>query len=163
MDIPPSRYHTLEVYTRGDHPGFSRRGEPLRAGGLPFLRRHDGRIQRSLGGVGPASGGMGGCPLLESGDRPDTTGMDLLELARRRGVLEFREPPAENLEKLKAASLGKKKAAAGWSHAQRFRRADRAGRLSLGPDRRWKYPAFSCGRGKQRKGVFPCERKSEQK
>jgi hypothetical protein len=38
--------------------------------------------------------------------------MDLLELARRRGVLEFREPPAENLEKLKAASLGKKKAAA---------------------------------------------------
>jgi hypothetical protein len=45
--------------------------------------------------------------------------MDLLELARRRGVLEFREPPAENLEKLKAASLGKKKAAASWSYAQR--------------------------------------------
>ena len=40
-------------------------------------------------------------------------GMDLLELARRRGVLEFREVPAGNLEKLKAASLGKKRAAEG--------------------------------------------------
>jgi hypothetical protein len=46
-------------------------------------------------------------------------GMDLLELARRRGVLEFREPPAENLEKLKAASLGKKNAAASRLYAQR--------------------------------------------
>jgi coenzyme F420-reducing hydrogenase beta subunit len=56
-------------------------------------------------------------------------GMDLLELARRRGVLEFREPPAGNLEKLKAASLGKKKAAADWSYAQRdsVERTERAG------------------------------------
>jgi coenzyme F420 hydrogenase subunit beta len=39
-------------------------------------------------------------------------GSDLLDLARRKGVLEFREVPAGNLEKLKAASLNKKRTAA---------------------------------------------------
>jgi hypothetical protein len=38
-------------------------------------------------------------------------GMELLELARSRGVLEFRAVPEGNLEKLEAASLGKKRAA----------------------------------------------------
>ncbi len=35
-------------------------------------------------------------------------GQALLDLARSRGVLEFKDVPLENLEKLKAASLGKK-------------------------------------------------------
>jgi coenzyme F420 hydrogenase subunit beta len=35
-------------------------------------------------------------------------GQALLDLARSRGVLEFKEVPPENLDKLKAASLGKK-------------------------------------------------------
>ena len=35
-------------------------------------------------------------------------GQELLDLARSRGVLEFKEVPPENLDKLKAASLGKK-------------------------------------------------------
>jgi coenzyme F420 hydrogenase subunit beta len=35
-------------------------------------------------------------------------GQELLELARSRGVLEFKEVPPENLDNLKAASLGKK-------------------------------------------------------
>jgi coenzyme F420 hydrogenase subunit beta len=39
-------------------------------------------------------------------------GMDLLETARSRGVLEFRDVPEGNLERLKAASMGKKQAAA---------------------------------------------------
>jgi len=38
-------------------------------------------------------------------------GEELLELARRRGVLEFRDPPATALDKLKGASLGKKRTA----------------------------------------------------
>ncbi len=35
-------------------------------------------------------------------------GQELLDLARSRGVLDFKEVPPENLDKLKAASLGKK-------------------------------------------------------
>ena len=35
-------------------------------------------------------------------------GQELIDLARSQGVLEFKEIPPENLEKLKAASLGKK-------------------------------------------------------
>jgi len=38
-------------------------------------------------------------------------GRDLMELARRRGVLEFKEVPVGNLERLKAASMNKKRAA----------------------------------------------------
>jgi coenzyme F420 hydrogenase subunit beta len=40
-------------------------------------------------------------------------GQELLELARSRGVLEFKEVPPENLDKLKAASLGKKNTCVG--------------------------------------------------
>ncbi len=39
-----------------------------------------------------------------------TVGRDLLDLAREKGVLEFRDVPAENLDKLKRASLKKKAA-----------------------------------------------------
>jgi coenzyme F420 hydrogenase subunit beta len=38
-------------------------------------------------------------------------GQELLELARSRKVLEFREMPEGNLERLKKASLNKKRAA----------------------------------------------------
>jgi coenzyme F420 hydrogenase subunit beta len=39
------------------------------------------------------------------------TGWELMELARSRGLLEFRDMPEGNLEKLKKASLNKKRAA----------------------------------------------------
>jgi coenzyme F420 hydrogenase subunit beta len=38
------------------------------------------------------------------------TGQKLIDLARQKGVLEFREVPEGNLERLKKASLSKKKA-----------------------------------------------------
>jgi coenzyme F420 hydrogenase subunit beta len=112
MDIPPSRYHTLEVFTP------------------------EGTVRVSLDEVNPcvreacrSCGDMtaefsdlsvGSARLPEGWETARTwnqvivrtqRGMDLLELARRRGVLEFRETPAGNLDKLKVASLGKKRAA----------------------------------------------------
>jgi coenzyme F420 hydrogenase subunit beta len=38
------------------------------------------------------------------------TGQKLIDLARQKGVLEFREVPQGNLDRLKKASLRKKKA-----------------------------------------------------
>ncbi len=119
MDIPPSRYHTLEVYTQ------------------------DGAIRIPLDEITPcvrescrSCGDMtaefsdlsvGSARLPEGWEtarrwnqvivRTDL-GRDLLELARRRGVLEFRDPPVGNLEKLKAASLNKKRSAEKWLYVK---------------------------------------------
>ena len=72
MDIPPSRYHTLEVYTQDGTVRVSLdEVDSLRPGILPLLRRHDRRIQRSLGGFGPTPGGVGDGPRLEPGHCPD--------------------------------------------------------------------------------------------
>lgn len=48
---------------------------------------------------------------MESGDCQDTHRHELLELARSWGLLEFRDVPEGNLEKLKKASMNKKRTA----------------------------------------------------
>ncbi len=113
MDIPPSRYHTLEVYTNGETVRIS-------------LDEVNPCVRESCRTCGDMTAefsdlSVGSASLPEGWETArfwnqvivrTKRGMDLLELARRRGVLEFREVPAGNLEKLKAASLGKKRAAA---------------------------------------------------
>ena len=113
MDIPPSRYHTLEVYTTGENVRVS-------------LDEVDPCVREACRTCGDMTSefsdlSVGSARLPEGWETARSwnqvivrteRGMDLLELARRRGVLEFRAGPPENLEKLKAASLGKKKAAA---------------------------------------------------
>jgi coenzyme F420 hydrogenase subunit beta len=114
MDIPPSRYHTLEVYTMNGTVRVSLDEV------TPCVREScrscdDMTAEYSDLSVGSARLPEGweqarGWNQVIVRTRP---GRDLLELARRKGVLEFREVPAGNLDKLKAASLGKKRAAAG--------------------------------------------------
>jgi coenzyme F420 hydrogenase subunit beta len=112
MDIPPSRYHTLEVYTRGETVRIS----------LDEVNPCVREACRSCGDMTAEFSDLsvGSARLPEGWETARSwnqvivrtkRGMDLLELARRRGVLEFREAPAGNLDKLKAASLGKKRAA----------------------------------------------------
>jgi coenzyme F420 hydrogenase subunit beta len=112
MDIPPSRYHTLEVYTQE---------ETIR---IP-LDKITPCVRESCRSCGDMTAefsdlSVGSARLPEGWEtarrwnqvivRTDL-GRDLMELARRRGVLEFRDPPVGNLDKLKAASLNKKRAA----------------------------------------------------
>ncbi|MDO9230539.1 MAG: Coenzyme F420 hydrogenase/dehydrogenase, beta subunit C-terminal domain [Syntrophales bacterium] len=120
MDIPPSRYHTLEVYTRGETIRVSL--DEVN----PCVREACHSCDDMTAEFSDLSVGSARLPEGWEASRSwnqvivrTQRGMDLLELARHRGVLEFREPSRGNLEKLKAASLGKKKAAAGRSYAQR--------------------------------------------
>ena len=112
MDIPPSQYHTLSLFTK------------------------KGTIDISLDEVTSAvRGACWYCPDLTaefsdlsigSARLPEgweeargwnqvlvrtSLGEQLLDLARKKRILEFREVPEGNLAKLKTASLGKKKTA----------------------------------------------------
>jgi coenzyme F420 hydrogenase subunit beta len=113
MDIPPSRYHTLEVYSGERTVGVS-------------LDEIDPCVRESCRSCDDMTAefadlSVGSARLPEGWEEArfwnqvivrTRRGSDLMELARSKGVLEFREVPAGNLEKLKAASLNKKRAAA---------------------------------------------------
>ena len=113
MDIPPSRYHTLEVYT-ADGGTLSVSLDEVD----PCVREScrtctDMTAEFSDLSVGSARlpEGWETARLWNQVIVRTQLGMDLLDLARRKEVLEFRETPQGNFEKLKAASMGKKKAA----------------------------------------------------
>ena len=112
MDIPPSRYHTLEVYTAGETVRVSLDEVD------PCVRESCRTCDDMTAEFSDLS--VGSARLPEGWETARSwnqvivrkkRGMHLLELARNRGVLEFREAPEGSLEKLKAASLGKKRAA----------------------------------------------------
>jgi coenzyme F420 hydrogenase subunit beta len=112
MDIPPSRYHTLELYTAGGTIPVSLDEV------TPCVRpacRSCGDMTAEFSDLS-----VGSARLPEGWQEArgwnqvivrTPLGGELLELARRRGVLEFRDVPAGNWDKLKAAALAKKQAA----------------------------------------------------
>ena len=110
MDIPPSKYHSIEVYTK------------------------NGTVEISLDDVNPcikeaclycsdmtaefSDISVGSARLPEDWEVARSwnqvivrtqVGNELMELARSRGALEFRDVPEENLDKLKKASMNKKR------------------------------------------------------
>ena len=112
MDIPPSKYHSIEVYTK------------------------NGTVEISLDDVNPcikeaclycsdmtaefSDISVGSARLPEGWEVARSwnqvivrtqVGLELMELARSRGALEFRDVPEENLDKLKKASMNKKRVA----------------------------------------------------
>lgn len=112
MDIPPSRYHTLEVYTADGTISL-----PLDEV-EPCIRESCNSCGDMTAEFSDVSVGSGRLPegwetarswnqLIVRTDR----GQELVDLARAKGVLEFREMPEENLPKLKGASLNKQKKA----------------------------------------------------
>ncbi len=112
MDIPPSKYHLLQAFTK--------------KGPLEISLDEVNRCVRGACWYCPdltaefSDLSVGSARLPEGWDEAKhwnqvivrtALGEKLLNLARKRGLLEFREMPAGNLEKLKNASLGKKKTA----------------------------------------------------
>ncbi|MDA8124774.1 MAG: Coenzyme F420 hydrogenase/dehydrogenase, beta subunit C-terminal domain [Deltaproteobacteria bacterium] len=113
MDIPPSRYHTLEVYTPTGTVQVSLDAV------TPCVRESCRSCDDMTAEYSDLSVGSARLPEGWAEARGwnqiivrTRRGQDLLELARRTGALEWREVPAGNLEKLQTASAGKKKAAA---------------------------------------------------
>jgi len=109
MDIPPSRFHCMTL------EGETGRAEisldevtPLVRGSCRFCTDMTAEFSDlSVGGARSGDGWETDKGWNQVVTRTDK-GAALLELARAKGVLEFREVPEANLEKLKKASLGKK-------------------------------------------------------
>jgi coenzyme F420 hydrogenase subunit beta len=109
MDIPPSKYHTLEVFTTEGKVNLSL--DEIQKCVRPCCHScSDMTAEFSDLSVGSAR-------LPEGWEEARSwnqvivrtaAGQKLIELARSKGVLEFREVPEGNLEKLKKASLKKK-------------------------------------------------------
>jgi coenzyme F420 hydrogenase subunit beta len=112
MDIPPSQFHLLQVFTR--------------RGPLEISLDEVNRCVRGACWYCPdltaefSDLSVGSARLAEGWEEAkdwnqvivrSAAGQKLLDRARERGLLEFREVPAGSVEKLKNASLGKKKTA----------------------------------------------------
>ncbi|HEY3275229.1 MAG TPA: Coenzyme F420 hydrogenase/dehydrogenase, beta subunit C-terminal domain [Syntrophorhabdaceae bacterium] len=113
MDIPPSQYHTLDIYTTKGTKSISL-DEVVKCVRPSCQTCTDMTAEFSDISVGSAR-------LPEGWDEAKSwnqvivrseAGMKLLDLARSKGILEFRDVPDGNLERLKKASLNKKKAGA---------------------------------------------------
>jgi len=109
MDIPPSQYHSLEVLTKGGPVGIS----------LDLVEKcvrsscrscHDLTAEFSDISVGSARLPEGWKEAKSWNQVIIRTkkGQKLIEIAREKGILEFRDVPEGNLERLKKASLNKK-------------------------------------------------------
>jgi coenzyme F420 hydrogenase subunit beta len=111
MDIPPSKYHTLEVYTPDGTVSIS-------------LDEVEKCVRPSCHSCSDMTAefsdiSVGSARLPEGWEEAKSwnqvivrtgAGQKLIDLARQKGVLEFMEVPEGNLERLKRASLNKKKA-----------------------------------------------------
>ena len=112
MDIPPSKYHAVEVYTENGTIEISLDDV------TPCIREaclycFDMTAEFSDISVGSARLPEG-WEVARSWNQVivrTQIGHELMELARAKGILEFRDVPEGNLEKLKKASMNKKRMA----------------------------------------------------
>jgi coenzyme F420 hydrogenase subunit beta len=113
MDIPPSQYHRLDVFTTGGTVSISL--DEVQGCVRPSCHTCSD-MTAEFADISVGSGRLpGGWEEAKSWNQilvRTEKGQRLMELARSKGVLEFREVPGGNLEKLKKASLNKKRAGA---------------------------------------------------
>lgn len=112
LDIPPSKYQSMEVHTEGGIVNISL------AEVLPAVRsacRYCLDMTAEFSDLSVGSARLPeGWEVARGWNQVivrTKKGEELLELARSRGLLEFRDVPAGNLERLKAAAANKKRAA----------------------------------------------------
>ncbi len=110
MDIPPSKYHSLDLREDGKTVSVNLDEVlPLVRSGCRYCTDMTAEFaDLSVGGARSADGwdvDKGWNQVIVRTEK----GQKLLDLAREKGVLEFKETPETGLEKLKGASLGKKR------------------------------------------------------
>lgn len=111
MDIPPSKYHSLELRKEDGETVSVNLDEvtPLVRSGCRYCTDMTAEFaDLSVGGARTAGGwevDKGWNQVIARSEK----GVELLELARKKGVLEYKDIPASALDKLKGASLGKKR------------------------------------------------------
>ena len=110
MDIPPSKYHSLEL--RQEEGTVSINLDevlPLVRSGCRYCTDMTAEFADiSIGGARSADGwdvDKGWNQIIVRSDK----GRKLLDIARDKGILEFKDVPETGLDKLKGASLGKKR------------------------------------------------------
>ena len=110
MDIPPSKYHSLEL--RQEEGTVSINLDevlPLVRSGCRYCTDMTAEFaDLSVGGARSADGwdvDKGWNQIIVRSDK----GRKLLDIARDKGILEFKDVPETGLDKLKGASLGKKR------------------------------------------------------
>ena len=112
MDIPPSKYHSLELRENGETVSVNLDEViPLVRSGCRVCADMTAEFaDLSIGGARSADGwdvDKGWNQIIVRSEQ----GQQLLDLAREKGVLEFKDAMEGGLEKLKKASLGKKRTA----------------------------------------------------
>ena len=110
MDIPPSKYHALELRENGETVSVNLdEVTPLVRSGCHYCTDMTAEFaDLSIGGARSNDGwdvDKGWNQVIVRSEK----GMKLLELAREKGVLEFKDIPETGLNKLKNASMGKKR------------------------------------------------------
>ena len=112
LDIPPSKHNSMEIHTPKGIVEISLDEV------TPFVRKSCGYCWDMTAEFSDLSVGSARVPEGWEVARGwnqvivrTTAGQDLLDRARSRGLLEFREMPEGNLERLKKASLNKKRTA----------------------------------------------------
>jgi coenzyme F420 hydrogenase subunit beta len=112
LDIPPSKHHSLEIHTPNGIREISLDEV------MPSVRKACNYCFDMTAEFSDISVGSARCPEGWEVARGwnqviirTQIGLELMELARSRGLLEFRDIPAGNLERLKKASANKKRTA----------------------------------------------------
>lgn len=110
MDIPPSKYHSLELRQGGETVSVNLdEVTPLVRSGCHYCTDMTAEFaDLSVGGARSADGwdvDKGWNQVIVRSEK----GRQLLDLAREKGILEFKDVPESGLGKLKGASLGKKR------------------------------------------------------
>ncbi len=110
MDIPPSKYHSLELRQNGETISVDLdEVTPLVRSGCHYCTDMTAEFaDLSVGGARSADGwdvDKGWNQVIVRSEK----GAQLLELAREQGVLEFKDVPETGLDKLKGASMGKRR------------------------------------------------------
>jgi len=110
MDIPPSKYHSLELRTEGETVSVDLdEVTPLVRSGCHYCTDMTAEFaDLSVGGARSADGWDVDRKWNQVIVRSEK-GEQLLKLAREKGVLEFKEVPETGLDKLKGASMGKRR------------------------------------------------------